>query len=183
MPTPLNTPLFCHPASPCNAVQTIEASATLTDDGLTLRYCVYGDPAAISLPEPHPAQAADGLWQHTCCEAFIASVEGAAYREFNFSPSGEWAAYGFTGYRERDTAYTSPCAPRIELRQHAAGFELTAALASDLLPAGPEWQIGLTAVIETSDGSKSYWALAHAAAQPDFHLRPSFSLILKAAHP
>lgn len=155
----------------------------LTADGLTLRYVVHADPAAICLPELRPAQAATGLWQHTCCEAFIAPAAGTAYREFNFSPSGEWAAYGFTDYRARDTAYLAPRGPRIEFRQLANGFELTASLALELLPAGPAWQIGLTVVIEAADGSKSYWALAHPATQPDFHLRPGFSLILKAARP
>jgi hypothetical protein len=39
--------------------------------------------------------------------------------------------------------------------------------------------LALTTVIEASDGSKSYWALRHGAAQPDFHLRQSFTLALK----
>ena len=30
-------------------------------------------------------------------------------------------------------------------------------------------QLGLSAVIEASDGSHSYWALRHAAGPPDFH--------------
>jgi len=172
--------LFCHPGSPCAAVQTIEVAATLGNEGLSLRYVVHGDPAAIRLPEPRPAQARDGLWQHSCCEAFIASAPGGEYREFNFSPSGEWAAYRFTAYRERDGAFAPARRPEIALRRHATGFELTACLPRELLPPGPEWHIGLTAVIEAGDGSKSYWALAHAAAQPDFHLHSSFSLILKA---
>ena len=29
--------------------------------------------------------------------------------------------------------------------------------------------IGLSAVVETTDGTLSYWALAHPRAQPDFH--------------
>jgi hypothetical protein len=174
-------PLLCHPASPCRAVQAITASVALTDDGLLLHYFVAANPTAIRLPAPASAQAADGLWQHTCCEAFIAPATGTAYREFNFSPSGEWAAYHFVSYRERDTTYQAPHGPHVELRQLANGFELTASLARTLLPAGPAWQIGLTTVIEAGDDSTSYWALRHAAAQPDFHLRPSFSLILKAA--
>lgn len=183
MPTPPKLPLHCHPGSPCAAVQAIEASAARNDDGLLLRYFVHADPAAIRLPQARPAQAADGLWQHTCCEAFIAPADGTEYREFNFSPSGEWAVYRFSDYRERDLAYRAPHGPRVEFRQHADGFELTASLASRLLPAAPSLQLGLTVVVEAADGSKSYWALAHAAVQPDFHLRPSFSLILKAARP
>ena len=40
----------------------------------------------------------------------------------------------------------------------------------------PDGRIGLSAVIETTDGALSYWALAHPAEKPDFHhpdlLRP-----------
>ena len=33
------------------------------------------------------------------------AAEGeSAYREFNFSPSGQWAAYRFAGERQRDTS-------------------------------------------------------------------------------
>lgn len=174
-------PLFCHPASPCTAVQAVEATATLSDEGLLLRYFIHAQAGAIRLPEPRPAQAADGLWQHTCCEAFIAPAGSTEYREFNFSPSGQWAAYRFSDYRARDFDFTVQIAPQIELRQHAGGFELTATLAPDLLPAAARLHLGLTVVIEAADGSKSYWALAHAATQPDFHLRQSFSLALSAS--
>ena len=34
--------------------------------------------------------------------------------------------------------------------------------------------IGLTAVIETATGAKSYWALHHPAEKPDFHHRNGF---------
>jgi len=173
--------LLCHPASPCPAVQAVTARVVLASDGLRLRYFIHAEPAAIRLPEARPAQAADGLWQHTCCEAFIAPTGSTEYREFNFSPSGQWAAYRFSDYRERDTAFTAPLAPHIELRQHADGFELTASLAPALLPDAASLQLGLTVVIEAADGSKSYWALTHAAAQPDFHLRQSFALALTAA--
>lgn len=40
---------------------------------------------------------------------------------------------------------------------------------------------GLTAVIEEAGGHKSYWALAHASGQPDFHKRSCFTLQLAAA--
>ena len=43
---------------------------------------------------------ADGLWQMTCLEAFLRADEAEAYREWNFAPSGQWAAYDFTAYRE-----------------------------------------------------------------------------------
>ncbi len=37
------------------------------------------------------------------------------------------------------------------------------------LPAGEPWQLGLSAVLEEKDGTKSYWALAHGGEKPDFH--------------
>jgi hypothetical protein len=35
--------------------------------------------------------------------------------------------------------------------------------------ADADWRLGLTAVIEAVDGSKSFWALEHPAGSPDFH--------------
>jgi hypothetical protein len=42
----------------------------------------------------------DGLWKHTCFEVFLRDPAGIGYAEFNFSPSTEYAGYGFTRYRE-----------------------------------------------------------------------------------
>jgi hypothetical protein len=100
------------------------------------------------------------------------------YREFNFSPSGQWAAYAFTGYRERDATFVPTAEPQLAFSLLADGFELRATLPATLLPLDNSLRIGLTAVIEAADGSKSYWALAHRAIQPDFHLRQSFRLTL-----
>jgi hypothetical protein len=129
--------------------------------------------------------ATDGLWQHTCCEAFIATgpADHDEYREFNFSPSSEWASYRFAGYRQRDTEFTPQLGPLITLQHDAGGFALSANLAPEQLPTGQELHVGLAVVIETIDDRKSYWALTHGAAQPDFHLRQSFSLVLKAVCP
>lgn len=185
MPSPISAPLLCHPATPCTVVRAIDVMAARTETGgLILRYRIHGKPDDILLPAPRPARACDGLWQHTCCELFVATAQHPeAYLEFNFSPSGEWAAYGFSAYRARTTSDKAPeISPEIALRQDANGFELTATLPASLLPIAGNLQLGLTAVIEAIDGSKSYWALAHGAAQPDFHLRQSFSLDLKAAN-
>jgi len=145
---------------------------------LALCYRLGAAPAALRLPAPRPPAFADGLWQHTCCELFVA-VDAEKYREFNFSPSGEWAVYDFAGYRERiDSAVPVP--PQISLAQADEAVELRVLVPAVLLPGGAALQVGLTAVLEAADGSKTYWALAHAAAHPDFHLRQSFTLTLKA---
>jgi len=171
--------LFCHPAAPCTALDAIEVTVEPgAAGGLILRYCVRGRLAALLIPSALPSAPADNLWQHTCCEAFVAAVDDKQYREFNFSPSGQWAVYDFKDCRERDTGTTPPDAPRITMQRLADGFQLTAELGPALLPTGKMLQLGLSAVIEAADGSKSYWALAHCATQPDFHLRQSFTLTL-----
>lgn len=40
----------------------------------------------------------------------------------------------------------------------------------------PELEVGITAVIEHSDGRLSYWALHHPAPEADFHLRGGFRI-------
>ena len=44
--------------------------------------------------------SADGLWKHTCFEAFIRPGESSGYYEFNFRPTRQWAVYRFDSYRQ-----------------------------------------------------------------------------------
>lgn len=143
--------------------------------GLKLHYEVLGDIGRLLLPTPRPRGPADGLWQHTCFEAFFGATGGLSYREFNFAPSGQWAAYRFSTERQRDTqaeAAEIPVAMPIELQSMTDRLCLQAWLPLHALPdpASP-WEVGLTAVIETTDGQLSYWALQHPGARPDFHHR------------
>lgn len=114
----------------------------------------------------------DELWKHTCCEVFGQRAEGG-YAEFNLSPSGAWAAYAFEGYRE-GMVNLEVSAPNITCRPTEGGFELTAILWWS------EWPhvaaLGLSVVVERSDGVKTYWALAHPSDKPDFHHPDSFTL-------
>ena len=170
-------PLHCHPSGQPPANLTIQAAVARTDSGLRLTYRIDAAFPELLIPAAIPSLFADGLWQHTCCEAFIATADGTAYREFNFSPSGAWAAYDFGDYRQRNLAWQPPCAPGVACRREGDALWLTAELPVELLPILPG-RLGLTVVAETQDGAKSYWALAHAAAQPDFHLATSFTLPL-----
>lgn len=172
--------LLCHPASTCSAVSRLTADAQLHADGsLRLRYQLHGTPAALLIPaKQSSAGFADGLWQHTCFEAFIAHEHGTAYREFNFSPSGHWAAYAFSDYRQR-SAWPLSTSPHIEVQAAAESFVLHATLPAALLSSEPGMlHLGLSAVIETREGALSYWALAHPGERPDFHLRSAFVLHL-----
>jgi hypothetical protein len=144
--------------------------------GWRLRYTLVGPVALLTIPPPQGSGPADGLWRHTCFEAFVGTAQGSAYREFNFSPSGEWAAYSFSAERIRDEQDEShrrhlvPVLGRPQLDEHRLVLE--AWLPTQALPAAPNGEplfIGLSTVIETHDGQLSYWALNHPRDEPDFH--------------
>lgn len=184
MPAAIQHSLRCHPNTPDTSVRAIQVSLQLTSNGgLALNYRITGNTSAIRIPPCQVASASDGLWQHTCCEFFIAAVDDENYLEFNFSPSSQWANYRFTRYRERDPAFAPAAALQITTSCTDDELLLTAVLDKKLLPATGTFNIGLTAVSEATDGSKSYWALVHCADQPDFHLRPSFTLTLNTTNP
>lgn len=140
--------------------------------GLLLQYRLDADLRGLRLParaEPGPR---DGLWQHTCFELFVGLQGDPAYREFNFSPSGQWAAYHFSQPRERDLATEAPVEPELNLQTHPDGLSLGVWLPRSALPASDAtWELGLSAVIESTDGMLSYWALHHPGECPDFHHR------------
>jgi hypothetical protein len=68
--------------------------------------------------------------------------------------------------------------PRIEFERTAQRCILRAALT---LPDEGAWRLGLSAVIEETNGRKSYWALSHPPGKPDFHHSDCFALELPAA--
>jgi len=165
--------LVCHPQTPTEAVQAIDvAPARIAGGLLELRYRIRGTMSAVLIPAPRPPAVADRLWEHTCCEAFLASAPGRAYQEFNFSPSREWAAFAFERYRQGRPLEVAD--PRIEVNATPDEFELRARIRI-----GPEDAVAaLCAVIEEVDGRLSYWALRHPPGKPDFHHPAGFALEL-----
>ena len=173
-----------HPDAPCPAVTSIELEIERGPGrALALRYILTGRIAALAIPAPAPSRRADELWRHTCLEAFVRPEDGEAYYELNLSPSTEWAAYRLSGYREGLTPVAAIAPPRIAVESTGDRLILTAAIdltaVPDLLLDAP-WRGGLSAVIEAADGSKAYWALAHAPGKPDFHHPDCFALRLEA---
>jgi hypothetical protein len=176
---PVSHPLACHPETPSQAIQGIEAVVgTAQGDILTLTFALEGDISGLRIPEPRSSRRVDGLWRHTCFEVFIMAEDGPGYREYNFSPSGEWAAYAFRGYRDGDELGIE-LAPEIVVRQTGDRLELDAAISQDVLPPGRQLRLGLAAVVEDADGVLSYWALRHPARKPDFHYTDAFALQLE----
>lgn len=173
--------LIRHPGSASAGVvrRVYVEISSVQDSGLRLRYFVDGDVRRMRVPPPSPAQAADGLWRHTCFEAFVAGQGSTAYCEFNFSPSGEWAMYGFTRYREGMAPLGRALPPRLAASVADDRLALEAVVPRETLlglPGGPMLRLGLAAVIERSDGGLSYWALAHPGDRPDFHDPAGFVL-------
>jgi hypothetical protein len=174
--------LTCHPDKSSRWVQRIEARVVWTTGrSLELTFSLNGDLSRLRIPPPRDPRRADGLWQHTCFEVFIAEKRQQSYWEFNFSPSGEWAAYAFKSYRDGGPIADDRLGPEIRVRSAANSFELEACVRLDRLPlalTGTSLRLGLSAVIEENDGTLSYWALKHPPGKPDFHHPGSFALEL-----
>lgn len=177
--------LQCHQDTPCTAVKTITAALSWKHGRLlALTYLLHGVIDQLRIPPYRSARRVDGLWQHTCFEAFIRAKDDAEYYEFNFSPSGEWAAYGFRDYRDVEAIDVDGLEPKIAVQRNSENLELNAVIHSDRLPGlGPDvcLSLGLSAVIEDLSGSLSYWALKHPPGKPDFHHADAFALELGAA--
>ena len=167
--------LMPFPGSACDAVTALEAELRRQDKHLYFRYLLHGAMNELRLPPKVAPGRADNLWQHSCLEAFVWWAGQPTYFEFNFSPAGEWAAYRFRSYREGAANADVPAPQITVLRSHDL-LELSAAVDLGADAPASTWRIGLSAVIEESDGRKSYWALAHPRERPDFHHRDSFLL-------
>ena len=100
--------------------------------------------------------------------------DGSGYREFNFSPSGEWAVYAFRGYRDGDELEIE-LSPGIVVQLTMNRLELDVEIRRDYLPPGRMLRLGLSAVVEDADGVLSYWALQHPPGKPDFHHTDTFA--------
>ncbi|HZE60502.1 MAG TPA: DOMON-like domain-containing protein [Burkholderiales bacterium] len=174
--------LLRHPDTPSRAVQAVTAQASRTAEGkLALGYIVRGDIRALRIPAPGPARIGWKLWRHTCCEVFLREKGANAYREFNFSPSGEWAAYAFTKYRDGGPLADESMNPQIAVRSDEKQLELSALL--DLARISPTYPraslaLALSVVVEEESGVLSYWALRHAPGKPDFHHADALALEL-----
>jgi hypothetical protein len=164
--------LVLHPDTPTSAVHSIDAELERLPGGAIAIFKVKGDMANLVIPPPATPQRTDSLWRTTCFELFVAG-ENEGYREFNFSPSGAWAAYEFDDYRAgmRD----SPAGIEMEIYHSGNELGLSAKINAEFPnPAS----VGLTAVIEESDGAIRYWSTAFAPGKADFHAAAVRSLLL-----
>lgn len=175
-------PLICHPATPCSYASAVTVRVDrMSEDLLILYYQVQGDIDRLQLPAQHRSAHADGLWQHTCFEAFVRADQARSYVEFNFSPSSEWAVYRFDDYRRGMKAVQPQHAPKIICRRREERLEADVDVhLSGLLPQA-DLRLALAVVLEDQQGQISHWALAHPPGGADFHHDDGFALNLSRA--
>lgn len=157
--------LILHPGCSVGPIAAVGAAISPTSKGCRARFQLTGKLAEIRIPEHEDPERTDNLWHTTCFEIFWQAEGGAAYREFNFSPSSNWAAYDFDGFRKngRDAPVDAIAVACAHSSDHLL---LTANIAADLpVPA----RVALNAIVENSDGTKQYWALRFEDGKPEFH--------------
>jgi hypothetical protein len=170
-----------HPETSCGSIVGIDAEAVRQGRCLTLGFKAVGAIDDLLIPSRGPSVRTGELWRHTCFEAFVRDAKGEGYVELNLSPSTQWAAYRFDGYR-KGMAPAEIAPGRVDVSAKRDVLTLSTSIdltGSRLHPEGP-WQVGLSAVIEDRAGSISYWALAHSPGKPDFHHPDCFALELPA---
>ena len=174
--------LVPHPDVPSRAIQSISVDVDRESGGcLFLNYHVTGAIDDVLWPGGGPPQTSgptDRLWEHSCFEAFVGRPDEPGYIELNATTALQWAVYSFDDYRAGMIAIDAAFSATIRFRTGSLEVRVS------ILP--PDWSevdelvLGLSVIIEAKDGSKSYWALAHAPGAPDFHNRDCFTARLAA---
>jgi hypothetical protein len=164
--------LIAHPATPPSdpaftVWASIDHAASLAAIATTNIWFGISAPAGrFRIAAPAEPERRDELWRTTCFEAFIRPLGRDGYTEWNFAPSGHWACYEFSTYRQGMVEAEVDKPPYIRTEDNLTWWTAGATIT---LAADVNWELGLSAVLEEQDGTKSYWALAHPSIEPDFH--------------
>jgi hypothetical protein len=169
--------LVPHPSTPpadppFKVWASVDHASSLGPVATTNIWFGVGAPAGrFVIPQATDPGRRDELWRTTCFETFLQRSGEDAYREWNFAPTGNWAAYDFSAYRE-SMAEADVRPQYVRMEDNFTWFGLGATIAVE---ADPEWRLGVSVVLEEQDGTKSYWALAHPdGGKPDFHAADCF---------
>ncbi len=173
----IHVKLLAHSANPERFHERIDATIQqAADGGLQIAYAIHGLNIDLRVPSPHAPAPHDALWQTTCCELFLGPTGQSRYREFNFSPSGQWAAYDFDDIRQRSPQSADLPSPRIDFARSEDLMTLSVALPHAALPAAASLRIAVSVILQANDSHYGYWALIHPGARPDFHHPAGFVL-------
>lgn len=166
-------PLVPHPGHPSRSRFIVKAGVRRRDARhLLLGFRIYREVDQIRWHDEILEGRADELWRHSCFEAFVGRVAAPDYVELNLAPAKRWALYAFAGYREGIRAIDDASVARMNFVRRDLSVprvEMRVMLELPQRFAGEDWRLGLSTIIEETDGAKSYWALAHAPGPPDFH--------------
>jgi hypothetical protein len=174
-----------HSDSPHLPVEALTATPRRLAGGkLEVVYRMVGDLGLLAIPELSNPERADELWKHTCFEIFILKADGPGYLEFNFAPTGQWAAYSFrtrrSGMQNIAGVAAAPIGTMTIDRHFVLRAEVDLSHVEGLPPADATWRAAISTIIETADGRKAYWAVAHPAGNPDFHAPEGYVVELPA---
>jgi hypothetical protein len=170
--------LVYHPDCPPRGVKGVRVRWYMArGNRFLLRWLVNGVDA-LDLPGFAGKGRADDLWRETCFELFLQDQTSARYAEFNFSPSGRWAAYLFGSYRAERTDLEPVHPPEITSDRGQFLYTFNAMIDGTLLEG--VGGASVTAVIAEKDGTRSFWAPAHPPGRPDFHDPACFAVKLPA---
>ncbi len=164
--------LTAHPARrPIRVANVQVVSQFLKDGTLFLRWRIDGAQKLV-LPPYAGSGRADDLWKTTCFELFLDLGDGK-YREFNFSPSGRWAAVDFASYRVKSGNAELRNWPETAIERGDSIVTGSVRVPGEALAGATHG--ALATVIEEEGDVISFWAHAHHQEQPDFHDRTCFT--------
>jgi len=178
--------LACHPDTPQSALAGIQVWPVRKGaNAIAIEFRALGNMPGIILPDgnwvpPLRWSRQDHLWQHSCFELFLRPLGEPNYRELNFTTAPAWAAYRFERYRDgmQSDDEVKLLKGYWQKRERRTKVGIVIQLPERLSKL--DWEIGLSAVIEETGGTKSYWALAHPPGAPDFHHPTCFAATLPA---
>jgi hypothetical protein len=159
---------------------SISGSLVRTAGSLLIEYKVRGWLEGIKWPSNSSvACRRHRLWRHTCFEFFCGIQGETGYWEVNLCPSGCWNVYRFDGYRSgmREEGAVGPPTCRVAAARDLLSLACTVNF-NGIIEDSSTLELGLGSVIEATDGSTGYWAIDHPGAEPDFHDRRGFVLVL-----
>ncbi len=175
------------PFEPLSCSLEFDAKVEFEGMNLKIQYGMRGDCHSILFPKLSPMpKRIPGLWEHTCFEAFFTWKKNSVYWELNLSPSGDWNLYFFKGYRQGQVE-EKRVVSLIQQQTQSCSKEWIQTVEIDIrslfgeedkVESGSSIWIGLSAVIEQLNQTKTYWAIRHTQSRPDFHSPDNFCLEL-----
>ncbi len=144
---------------------------------LAVEYELRGPLSELAVPARAGApERRERLWVDTCLELFLGAAGDAAYWEFNLSPAGHWNVYRFAFYREGMREEPAFAALPFAVRRDAATLRVLLEVdIAAILPSAGAIDFAACAVVRTTGGDVSHWALSHPGPRPDFHRRDGFA--------